>query len=399
MTNHKRKTKLMSVILYYTSLIVAASLFVFFTSACASSGAIGGNTFSGISSNEAAAPEPGNFILVDEEAGALVAAVDPRDPRYSWDGRVDFSNPEAPVFAWSGASVSARFEGPAITVRFTKALGQNWFNLIVDGKTFVFMCRAGGEHAYTLRKDLASGTHLVTLFKRSEAQSGHVAFVGFSVPDGKLLDPPEVPTRRLEFLGDSITAGACNEDTFVDQWDDRSTHNFYLSYAAITARTLNASLVAVPNSGMGISIGWNKDVAAQLWDREDVNPASLVAPAASWAPDAFIINLGENDDSYSNANGLDFPADFSDRYVALVRAVRTRYPDTLIVCALGGMGGGRFSYNLGTAWENAVKSLIASDPRIRDFRFETFTVLHPRVKDHRLMAGELVAFLEKQLGW
>lgn len=338
-------------------------------------------------------------MLLDEKGGSLGLIVDPADRRYSWDGRVDFRDPTAPVMAWSGAAVGARFRGSAITVRMGKADGQNWFNLIVDGNIFILFALTDARHDYTLREGLGPGEHSVLLFKRSEAAAGKVAFLGFSVPDGELLEPPPAPSRRLEFLGDSITAGACDEDGPLDQWVDRSTHNFYGSYAAVAARELGAGLVATAVSGMGVSTGWYPLVASQAWDRANLDEGAPLAPPASPEPDAVIVNLGENDDSVTKSTARRFPEDFSARYVELIRGLRSRYPRALIVCALGGMEGGHGSLPLGAAWQAAVNELEASDPRIHHFRFQTVSELHPRTPAHRAMAAELVAFLKKELGW
>ena len=61
---------------------------------------------------------------------------------------------------------------------------------------------------------------------------------------------------KIEFFGDSITAGACNRDGATDQWTDFRTHNYALSWAHLTATALGGDDRAMAYSGMGVITGW-----------------------------------------------------------------------------------------------------------------------------------------------
>jgi lysophospholipase L1-like esterase len=337
-------------------------------------------------------------LVLDEALGAGDTLLNPEDPRYAWEGRVDFTEPAQPRMVFSGAKASIRFRGPALSLGFEGGTGQNWFNLIVDGELRVLGPLPFVKSVYAMT-GLNNDLHEAVIFKRSEAQAGSIRFLGFGAPGGEILEAPPRPSRRIEILGDSISAGACNEDGKLDQWADRSTHNFYNSYGAIAARALGASISAAVNSGSGVSQGWNEYEAIEYWDRQDLGRGAALAPPSDPPPDAFIINLGENDDSFSRTKIIPFPADFTVRYLELARAVRARYPQTLIVCALGGMWGGRHSAVLRDAWEAALDILEAEDPRVRRLLFEHSTLQHPRVPDHEIMASELEDFLRRELGW
>ncbi|MBN1648552.1 MAG: hypothetical protein JW874_11025 [Spirochaetales bacterium] len=320
------------------------------------------------------------------------------ETRINWDGIIDWSSGTMPCFVWSGCKAVLRFSGTQLFVCFgTGSNGQIWFNLIIDGEPCLF--RAVPGNSYTLNLPLENGTHELVLFKRSEAETGYICLEGFAFPDGELLDPPSRPERTLEFLGDSITTGSCNEDSGPDQWADRSTHNFYLSWAAITSRALGTGLRAAVQSGMVISTGYYQYQGWQLWDRANAKPDGPVGPVPVPAPDAYIINLGENDYSYPKANGLKFPDDFTEKYIDLVRKIRARYPETLIVCTMGGMTSGRYSAPLNNAWKAAMDILSGSDPKIVSFKFRTVSSGHPRVTTHQRLADEIVPFLKEQLGW
>ncbi len=325
--------------------------------------------------------------------------VSPADKAYQWKGRVDLTKPNTPVFAWSGAAVSVRLTGSQFAMHFGSGSGQNWFNIIVDDE--IYLLGAKSNRIFRFNVPLDKKEHIITIFKRSESQAGKITFLGFSSADGSFANPENRPECKIAFLGDSITAGACNEDPGEDQWNDRSTHNFYNSYASITARQLNAEVTGAVNSGTGVSTGWNEYKAWEIWNRQAADPDSAVYPPELPAPEVFIINLGENDDSFTKANGQPFPEDFSEKYIQLVKEIRGRYPDTVIVRALGGMGmyGGKSSKDLNNAWQAAYDQLSTEDPLIKQFKFDMYSNAHPRVAAHKILADELTVFLNTVMGW
>ena len=147
---------------------------------------------------------------------------------------------------------------------------------------------------------------------------------------------------------------------------------------------------------MGVAIGWVPATTGQVWDRVYPDPKSPRADLSLWTPDVVFVNLGENDDSFTRAHKMPFPAGYSDGYVALVQAIRAAHPAASIVLLRGGMFGGSQSEPLRLAWTAAVSRLEAADPRISHFVFRHWTSLHPRVADHRAMADELSVLLAAQ---
>jgi len=201
----------------------------------------------------------------------------------------------------------------------------------------------------------------------------------------------------MEFIGDSITAGACNEDGDTDQWENRRTHNHALSYSTLTAAAFAADYRCAAVSGMGIVTGWVEPRAGQIWDRLYPRVDSPRADLQSWQPDVAFVNLGENDASFTGAHGQPFPAAaFTDGYVALVQAMRAAYPKAHVVLLRGGMFNGAQNPELCRAWEAAVARLEAADPAVSHFAFTHWSKNHPRVSDDRAMADELTAWLRSQ---
>ncbi len=319
------------------------------------------------------------------------------DARFRYEGRVDHANPQQPVLIWSGTRVSVDFEGSHLALVFGAASDQSVFNVTVDGVTEIADIRSANAR-YVWPRPIGAGRHHLEIFKRSEAAKGHVAFAGLELAAGAQAWAPPAPAykAKFEFIGDSITAGACNEDGAQDQWDDFRTHNHALSYGNLTSQAFSADHRAVAVSGMGIRIGYVEVLAGQTWNKLYPRADSPRADLAAWQPDVTFVNFGENDDSFTNGHKLPFPPDWVSGYVALVRDIRAAYPRTQIVLLRGGMTGGAKSERLRTAWEAAVKEAEAADPHIAHFVFTHYSALHPRVSDDRIMADELTAWLKQQ---
>lgn len=329
-------------------------------------------------------------------ADPVVVSYAPSDPAIRYEGRIDFTQPDEPVLIWQGTRVTFAFAGGGLALRFHHGTGTNYFNADVDGRTTLLTVLPGAS-----RVEIAvsgAGEHRVTLFKRNEAASGHVALSALEFSADSRLLPATLPAyrMRMEFFGDSITAGACDEDGAEDQWSDRSTHNNALSYSTLTAASFRADYRCVAVSGMGVAAGWVEMKAGRVWDRLYPDPDAPAADLKSWQPDVAFLNLGENDDSYPRAHGQPFPADYTANYISLVKAFRAAYPRAHVVLLRGGMWGGAQSEPLRAAWEAAVKEIEAGDSNVSHFVFTHWSHTHPRVSDHRAMADELIAWLKTQ---
>jgi lysophospholipase L1-like esterase len=137
--------------------------------------------------------------------------------------------------------------------------------------------------------------------------------------------------------------------------------------------------------------------AAQIWDRVYPRIDSPRADLTAWTPQVVFVNYGENDDSFTQRNNQAFPAaEFTDRYVMLVQAMRHAYPAATIVILRGGMYGGAKSERLRAPWYAAVGRLEEHDAHVTHYVFEHWSPTHPRVADDRAMADELIAWLRKQ---
>lgn len=316
------------------------------------------------------------------------------DSRFEYQGRIDESRGESRPIIWQNTRTRIAFEGDHLLLRFANVTGQPYFQIEVDGASTSFLATDG---AIDCPLPLSKGKHILTLTKRSEASAGTADFLGIELPLGASAAsaPAQSFSAKLLFFGDSITAGACNEDGDADQWDDRSTHNALKSYGALTGKTLGADIRNISVSGMGVAQGWSQPTFPEIWNRYGPNTDFEIATQFDYQPDILFVNLGENDDSFTKAYEKPFPENWSERYIAMVREMRDTFPDAKIVILRGGMFGGSQSERLRGPWEIVVATLKSSDANVYSYAFQHWSNLHPRVADAQKMSDELVAFIKQ----
>jgi len=179
----------------------------------------------------------------------------------------------------------------------------------------------------------------------------YVSFAGFKVHGaGHAVVPPPLPERKIEFLGDSITAGFCNECSYTPPASVANDHgeSFAASWDLRMGAILGAQVHTVAWSGLGMvrnCCGGNTTMPA-IFDRTlaTVNTANIVGARAaattnkwdfsSWKADALVVNLGTND----NSAAIDPSYNYTDTYEQLVlRAAASYGPALHVFLACGPM--------------------------------------------------------------
>lgn len=321
-------------------------------------------------------------------------------------GRFDNSDPAGPKFAWSATTIKANFQGTGISVKLS-SIGDNWFNVVIDGvvKTPINV-PAGTSTSYTLASGLASGNHTVELVKRTECWVGDVQFLGFTVTGGSLLAPPAPSSKRIEFIGDSITCGYGNEGTSQYQSFTTKNENAYLAYGSVAARALGADQITVAWSGKGVVHNYGGDmneIFPVVYPRILPYNTTLTWDPSQWIPNVVVINLCTNDFSTNPPT----QAAFTTAYTNFLNKIRTQYPNAHIYCALGPMLSGDTLTNARTYISGIVSQKNTSgDTKVHFIEFPVQDQAngygedwHPSVKTHQLMADQLTAQIRKDLGW
>jgi lysophospholipase L1-like esterase len=319
-------------------------------------------------------------------------------------GRFDRSDTAGPKFQWPASAVYAQFNGTGIDVRLDDG-GNNLFEIVIDGSTTSVVTGKGGANTYTLASGLPSGPHDVLVFRRTESFFGTTQFLSFAVHGGSLTPSPAPFKRTIEIVGDSISCGYGNEGVGPTCGFTNTTENEYLSYASLTARALSAVPVTIAWSGKGIARngdGSTTELVPALWKRTLPTDATSSYAFSDYVPDVVVVNLGTNDFAKGDPGTA-----FQTAWASFLTDVRTRYPATFILAAVGSM--------LGTAEAAQAKTYIqaaiatrkaAGDTRVDLVEFPTQDPAdgygcdyHPSLTTHRKMATVLTAKIKAVAGW
>jgi lysophospholipase L1-like esterase len=321
----------------------------------------------------------------------------PAEPGIHWVGRYDATDPAAVRMGWSAVGLVARFDGTGATVRMDDQ--SQYFTVVLDGMVQPRLATAGGVQDYVIATGLPAGEHTIELYRRTEGSFGPTV-VHDVIIEGELLAPPPV-ARRMEIIGDSITAGYGNEG--VDPCGfSADTENHYLTYGAFAARSVGAELHAVAWSGKGIVYNYGDDMfepMPELYDRTVATEGN--AWSFGWQPDVVAINLGTNDFSTDN----DPPGElYRGEYLEFAAHLRDVYPQAFILLLQPTLFGAEAEMVRGYIEEVVAQRQAAGDAAIAYADVNVDWIGsgcngHPSVATHEGMGGRLAEELQLHLGW
>ena len=317
-------------------------------------------------------------------------------------GRFDTSPAAGPNFEWSGSAMIARFSGTEVSVHLNGS--PNYFEAVVDGQASK-VNYTGGDQTIALATGLAPGNHTVELYRVTEAFFWTTQFLGFDFGSGSLLAPYPAPDRRIEVIGDSISAGYGNEGVPPCSFSS-ATENQYLTYESISARALGADLVTLAWSGIGMYRNNDGGTTDTMPTRYLLTlPASTPTGAwnfASFVPQVVVINLGTNDFAPGDPGGA-----FVTAYLQFVTDLRGRYPDALVYLATSPMLGDPEHGQQRTYLQSVIdQRATQGDTNLRLLEFATQDTSdgigcdwHPNLLTHQEMAAVMTAAIQADLGW
>jgi lysophospholipase L1-like esterase len=313
-----------------------------------------------------------------------------------WVGRVDMRDPAAPVCEWTSCGLTVRINGTGLDLSL-KGAGGIPFQIVVDGTPDSRLVTHGGEWSwsdtpatYHAVEGLPAGIHDVEIYRNPEAMFGAVTFLGLSAVGGSTVDSLPLRSRKLELIGDSITAGYGN----LGCGFSAATEDGYDTYGPVAARIVNAEVRIEAWSGIGMALslgGSTTDVMPELWKYSVPSDLTSTYDCTQWVPDAVLVNLGTND---FNA-GVN-PAAYVSAYRSFLSRLRGCYPNALVLCAINGAG---------SAPSASIDQVLSAmgDPRMMkiDLASPNWNGCdgHPDLQAHRAMGNALAARLQQELGW
>jgi len=332
------------------------------------------------------------------------------NPEIEYWGRIDTTVIEGAELHWSGTSIKINFEGELIQALLKDESGDNFYNVIIDNDDPVILRPDTIKQYYQLASQLPEGEHSVVIFKRTEWNRGKTIFEGFKIGGKAKVLPKSAPRKRkIEFYGNSITAGYAVEDNSGKDRPDSTFTNNYLSYAAITARHYDAEYQCICKSGIGITISWFPLIMPEMYDRLVPDDSTSTWDFSLYTPDIVVINLMQNDSwlvnmperkEFKNIFGNTAPNDeyIINAYQQFVAGIRNHYPEANIICALGNMD----ATKEGSKWVGYVKRAVANlnDKNIYThfFPFKE-TQGHPSINEQEEMANSLIQFIDENIDW
>ena len=327
-----------------------------------------------------------------------------------YEGRIA-RTPEAAVFYWPGTSATLYLQGKGSVYALLKdEKGKNYYNLILDNDTPRLLHPDTVKRALLLAANLPGGKHSVEIFKRTEWDQGSTRFFGFLLQGNfKVLPPPERKALKLEFYGNSITAGYAVDDDPGHSHPDSIFTNLYDSYAALTARYFHAHSRYICKSGSGIMISWFPLTMPQLYDRLNPEDSNSRWDFSKYTPDIVVVNLLQNDSwlvkmpkrsGFKKKFGSTPPSGtfIVNAYKNFISTLRERYPKAKIICMLGNMDITR----KGSPWPGYVKEAVR---QLHDSAVYTLFVPykntpgHPSRKEQKILADSLIQKIKGIAGY
>jgi lysophospholipase L1-like esterase len=298
-------------------------------------------------------------------------------------GRWNKSSSTAYVSEWAGANLVVGFTGTTVKL---KQRGTIDFFASIDGGAFTSYVNVSGAVNLTPTR-LSAGNHTLRVSYRPVAGSykGDAVFQGIAVDSGATTFAPAIPSKIVEFVGDSITVG------------QRSSKQALTAYGWLVGEKLKTGHTQIAVGGACLHPAADGCIGM----RDKFLSTGLPSGSPNWdffryRANAVVINLGTNDVGHSVTK-----EQFQASYVTLVRRAREKYP-TAAIFALG-----TFRKRYLPETQAAVK--VLNDAGDRNVFFvntegwideatDTVDNVHPNDQGHRKIADRLAPIVAAKLG-
>lgn len=339
-----------------------------------------------------------------------------------YSGRIDFKNDGA-YFYYASSSAEVRFRGTEISavINNTTAWGTICLGYVIDGRAGKIPLprnNDGKDAVYQLANSLEPDReHTLIIYKR-QAANHSFALKQISC-DGDFLPQEEKTGLKLEFYGDSVSAGEVSEaEDFAGRCDPASHDGIYdnswFSYTWQTARLLGASFNNISQGGIAVLddtgyFHWPKMIGMEsVYDKMCYFPEG--GEITKWdfsryTPDIVVMALGQNDkhNGITELDDIDIynpetRSNWKDAYKKLTKSIAANYPHSTKYIFLTTVLMHDLEWD--KAIDEAVSELKAEGIDACHFTFSrcgAATPGHPRISEHTEMARELAGFIKNMV--
>ncbi|MBS1726870.1 MAG: hypothetical protein JST51_09130 [Armatimonadetes bacterium] len=302
---------------------------------------------------------------------------------------------------WPGSAVQFATESSKVMVHLKASTPNDRWQVEVDGKPTEVLKLDPKLEDYTINLP-SSSKHLVTLVRRTECFSGETTWKGVN---NNNVPAPHGPSRKIEIIGDSISAGYGVDGKSHDEHYSFDTANAYLAYGWVAARVVKADCTIVAWSGRKM---WPDNTIPSIYDYVLPNAKKgMTDHPDDTSTQAVLINLATND----FGPGIPDKEKWCGAYVDFTRKVRSRFPKAHIYLATGSMMTDTWPPNakhLTTLKEylDSIKATL-NDSKVHRIDFDPQNEQvdgigadwHPNQNTQRKMGERFAAALKKDLGW
>lgn len=312
--------------------------------------------------------------------------IKPNDTNINYYGRFDYSNSATSVaFNWPGSVIEAAFPGPSIGVELNDG-GGSYFNVEIDGALADSLSPTTTTHR-TIRTNLSAGIHTIRITLRSNGKN--CSFGGFYIADGNTLAAkPAKPVRKIEFIGDSWTAGDVIGQTTGNP--DLKYFNAALTYARLTTKAFHAQDILVARGGAGLIKSQSNAATVPTRYPETLCDGAANWNFASWIPDLAVIFVGINDYTIGGVTDTNFRA----TYRTFINTVRGHYANVPLI--LIGLSGSTLT-NVQAVASSLTGTTVFSSPITLSNAKALYQ--HPNQAQHKQISDSLISVVMRVMGW
>lgn len=338
------------------------------------------------------------------------------DPRLVWTGRTRSGADGAVTAAFPGVTLDVALRGTRLELDVEASTGDCHVEVTVDGGQPRIIRLPAGASVLVAAEGLEAGTvHRIRLLRRTESWVGVLTVRALRAAGGACVQADPPPTRRLLFIGDSVTCGACTELLPPDWPEGHANSNAARSFGMELGRRLGAAVHLVSYGGRGLVRDWQgldseRDgvaTAPVFFERTLPDEAAPAWDHAAWQPDAVVVGLGTNDFNQGITDERAWTAAY-DRFLARIRAVHAQ---AWILITSSAMFGPRLDNGdaaKAAALAHYLDETVQLRLQARDQRVERVLYRyqpgcgkngHPNAPQHLQMADDLEPVLRARLGW